>query len=280
MPPSLEERVRHIVDRLGSELRVAEVVDSRGTLSDTQRVLAGLPRENLLEVLAEIGYGDIKLGPYEIPQGGKMHDLDGEQISGRSGASKVETVHMDDNSVSGGPDDKTAASSSSVLINEQHDGLFCQTEVAHHMTVPVETPLPSVFIEEDSSVVAHHHHSARGGAISEPVSCACDEFDCTCRKQCFCKTQSEPFPTSQPKSCPVCKSCDGTPVPKPDEDNDDMGSSGIPDKPNPPPHEFKCSCSFDGGGGSKMGSKNAMDCDCKVSDCNCVRKCKCRAPGS
>ena len=268
-PLPLEERVRRLVEDVGRG-PVAKQKGEGNSLEDdvaarrARRVLSSLPRAELLEVLGELGYTGVDLGPYEQPPGSDDTSAGGEEMGG------VEEGKENDGEA--------------LHIRERHLGQYCQTEVAHHMTVPVGTPLPSVFVEEDASVVAQHHAESGGhasdSAASEPVSCACDEFDCTCRKQCFCKTQSEPFPTSQPKACPVCKNCDGTPVPKADGDDDDTGSGGIPDKPNPPPHEFKCSCSFDGGGGSKMGSKNAMDCDCKVSDCSCVRKCKCRAPGS
>ena len=276
-PPPLEERVRRLVESVGPGTKGAgDSLVEAAAMSRARRVLASLPRGELLEVLENLGYGDINLGPYERPIKEDDARAGGEKEGGEEEEEEEEEMTRPFSNNGDGV----------VRIHERHDGRFRQTEVAHHMTVPAGTPLPGVFIEEDSSVVARHHvragtgASAFAGTTSEPVSCACDEFDCTCRKQCFCKTQSEPFPTSQPKACPVCKNCDGTPVPKSDGDDDDMGSGGIPDKPNPPPHEFKCSCAFDGGGGSKMGSKNAMDCDCKVSDCSCVRKCKCRAPGS
>ena len=145
-------------------------------------------------------------------------------------------------------------------------GTFCSTKAHFHSSVPSSS---DVFIEEDSAV------ELRSGA-SEPVVCACDEFDCSCRKQCFCKVQAEPFPEhAATPACPQCVNCDGTPA--------DAGSgsgrgsdNGMPDRPFPAPHEFKCSCSFDGSGGGDEPNKNAMDCDCKESDCKCTRKCKCK----
>jgi hypothetical protein len=167
---------------------------------------------------------------------------------------------------------------STTTTDQKLAGQYCQTHVqSHHMTLPSGTTLPSdyiVFVEEDNSIVAHDK------ITGDPVECSCDEFDCTCQKQCFCKSQSQPFPTHQPAACPVCKTCDGgVPIAKEDDDK-----KVEPDtKPNPAPHEFKCSCSFDGAGGTSSGSSGntegigAMDCDCKVSDCSCTRKCKCRA---
>ena len=179
-------------------------------------------------------------------------------------------------------------------VTEIHDGHFCQTEIAHHMTVPPGVPLPGILIEEDASVTMHRgrrradtsvnedvtdaHRNGLEASKGEPVKCACDEFDCVCKKQCFCKTQSEPFPITQPSRCPTCKTCNGrAPPPANPPEGDDADEDA--DKPAPAPHEFKCTCSFDGAGGKKMGSKNAMDCDCKVTDCQCTRKCKCRAGG-
>lgn len=257
-----EEQVLQLVDGLDKKsVGGIDTIVRDDVLDTAKELLSSLPRSELLDVLEELGYDDIDLGPHEMnSRESHFEDDSSHDTSSDNGVSDIEE-------------------SSGVLdVNENHEGTFCQTEVAHHISVPAGTPLPRLFIEEDSSVIAHSNR--RHGEESEPVSCACDEFDCTCRKQCFCKTQSEPFPTSQPKACPVCKNCDGSPLPESDGDSDDLGNNGMPDKPNPAPHEFKCSCSFDGAGGSKMGSKNAMDCDCKISDCSCVRKCKCRSPGT
>jgi hypothetical protein len=165
---------------------------------------------------------------------------------------------------------------------DDQTGYYCRTHVQpHYITLPSGATLPSeytVFVEEDNSITAHVNNKD-GTGKGDPVECSCDEFDCTCQKQCFCKTQSQPFPTHQPAACPICKTCDGgAPIP-PDDEEEAPKEDG---KPNPAPHEFKCSCSFDGAGGVKSGSgggkgSGAMDCDCKVSDCSCTRKCKCRA---
>ena len=177
----------------------------------------------------------------------------------------------------------TTASTSSTT-KENHAGSFCHTFVQshHHVVhVPSDHPLPKdyqVLIEEDSSIKVHEKES--DGTKGDSVECSCDEFDCTCKKQCFCKTQSQPFPKKQPATCPVCTSCDGDPIDSSNDDEDKEGEEGSPDKPNPAPHEFKCTCSFDGAGGSENvggSTSGGMDCDCKVSDCSCVRKCKCRA---
>jgi hypothetical protein len=146
---------------------------------------------------------------------------------------------------------------------------FCETKAQYHTSI---THDPDVFIEEDSSVELR-------SKTGEPVACACDEFDCTCRKQCFCKVQAEPFSGKPTPECQKCTNCDGTPV----EDGSGSGSgsdSNMPDRPFPAAHEFKCSCSFDGAGGGEEPNKNAMDCDCKESDCKCTRKCKCRTMSS
>ena len=161
-----------------------------------------------------------------------------------------------------------------ITLPQSHTGEFCQTHI-QTINIPPGTPFPThsdLFIEEDSSITTITNKKG------DPVTCSCDEFDCTCRKQCFCKTQSQPFPMNQPSTCPICKTCDGNVVP-PDEDDDKKDDETSPDKPNPAPHEFKCTCSFDGAGGddNSGGGTNSMDCDCKVSDCSCTRKCKCRA---
>lgn len=63
-----------------------------------------------------------------------------------------------------------------------------------------------------------------------------------------------------------------------------MGNEHDPDNPNAEgpansAYEFKCGCFFDGIAGKEVVDKSSMDCDCKVADCQCTRKCKCRMPG-
>ena len=123
---------------------------------------------------------------------------------------------------------------------------------------------------------------------SDPIKCECEFYDCQCRKQCFCKLQGSPVggrPEPRAQRCPICKTCPN-----------DMASAGLdsdsgtpnePKGPAPAAHEFKCTCNFDGIGGQDItagspnngeGAGGSMDCDCKVADCSCAKKCKCRTP--
>ena len=145
---------------------------------------------------------------------------------------------------------------------KKKQGQFCETTTHYHTSIPPDSA--DVFLEEDSALEVR-------STTGDPVACACDEFDCTCRKQCFCKVQSEPLKTTPTPTCKKCVNCDGTPF-KDDEEPEEKE----PERPAPAPFEFKCSCSFDGSGGDEEPNKSAMDCDCKVSDCKCTRKCKCR----
>ena len=151
-------------------------------------------------------------------------------------------------------------------ISQQfHDASFCTTRVLHTS----KDVSPVIFLEEDNSVSLYR----RGDA----VECICDEYDCSCSKQCFCKTQSEPFPTTIPSKCPVCPDDCNDDSDSTDNDKSENEAAGL-GKPNPAPYEFKCSCSFDGSGLSAKGTSNSLDCDCKNVDCQCSRKCKCRVP--
>jgi len=148
--------------------------------------------------------------------------------------------------------------------NKNTKAQYCETTTRYHTSIAPENA--DVFIEEDSAIEVR-------STTGDPVACACDEFDCTCRKQCFCKVQSEPFQATPAPACKKCVNCDGSPS-KPEEGDDP--SKDEPERPAPSPFEFKCDCSFDGSGGDDEPNKSAMDCDCKVSDCKCTRKCKCR----
>ena len=139
---------------------------------------------------------------------------------------------------------------------------WCETTTRYHTSIAPENA--DVFMEEDSAIEVR-------STTGDPVACACDEFDCVCRKQCFCKVQAEPFVDRRPApACKKCVNCDGSPTPTEEEQPTE------PERPAAASFEFKCSCSFDGSGGDDEPNKSAMDCDCKVSDCKCTRKCKCR----
>ena len=67
-PPPLEERVRRLVESVGPGTKGAgDSLVEAAAMSRARRVLASLPRGELLEVLENLGYGDINLGPYERP---------------------------------------------------------------------------------------------------------------------------------------------------------------------------------------------------------------------
>ena len=145
---------------------------------------------------------------------------------------------------------------------KKDQGQWCETTTRYHTSIAPENA--DVFMEEDSAIEVR-------STTGDPVACACDEFDCVCRKQCFCKVQAEPFVDRRPApACKKCVNCDGSPTPTEEEQPTE------PERPAPGSFEFKCSCSFDGSGGDDEPNKSAMDCDCKVSDCKCTRKCKCR----
>ena len=145
---------------------------------------------------------------------------------------------------------------------KKDQGQWCETTPRYHTSIAPENA--EVFMEEDSAIEVR-------STTGDPVACACDEFDCVCRKQCFCKVQAEPFVDRRPApACKKCVNCDGSPTPTEEEQPTE------PERPAPGSFEFKCSCSFDGSGGDDEPNKSAMDCDCKVSDCKCTRKCKCR----
>ena len=145
---------------------------------------------------------------------------------------------------------------------KKDQGQWCETTPRYHTSIAPENA--DVFMEEDSAIEVR-------STTGDPVACACDEFDCVCRKQCFCKVQAEPFVDRRPApACKKCVNCDGSPTPTEEEQPTE------PERPAAASFEFKCSCSFDGSGGDDEPNKSAMDCDCKVSDCKCTRKCKCR----
>jgi len=147
---------------------------------------------------------------------------------------------------------------------KKDQGQWCETTTRYHTSIAPENA--DVFMEEDSAIEVR-------STTGDPVACACDEFDCVCRKQCFCKVQAEPFVDRRPApACKKCVNCDGSPTPTPTEEEQPTE----PERPAAASFEFKCSCSFDGSGGDDEPNKSAMDCDCKVSDCKCTRKCKCR----
>ncbi len=103
-------------------------------------------------------------------------------------------------------------------------------------------------------------YQAKTGSMTEVednpnLECQCEEYACHCRKQCFCRL------------------FDGT-------YNGDkiLKSNQAPQTiPNSPDHQFKCACSFDGTGGVGMINGGTMDCDCKIADCSCEKKCACKS---
>ena len=79
---------------------------------------------------------------------------------------------------------------------KKDQGQWCETTTRYHTSIAPENA--DVFMEEDSAIEVR-------STTGDPVACACDEFDCVCRKQCFCKVQAEPFVDRRP--APACKKC-------------------------------------------------------------------------
>ena len=111
---------------------------------------------------------------------------------------------------------------------------------------------------------------AEGPANLKDLDCECEPYACSCHKQCFCRLSGDPFKgTHYPPdaNCPVCAKCPGSGS---DDGDGDGGESSTPEQ------DFKCSCSFEGIGGAGISNGGYMECDCKVADCSCSKKCACR----
>ena len=92
---------------------------------------------------------------------------------------------------------------------------------------------------------------------------------CSCHKQCFCRLAGGPFKGIHyppDANCPVCAKC-----PNSGSDDGDLNN-----EPSVPKQDFKCSCSFEGIGGAGISNGGYMECDCKVADCSCSKKCACK----
>ena len=100
------------------------------------------------------------------------------------------------------------------------------------------------------------------------LDCECEPYACSCHKQCFCRLAGDPFKGVHyppDANCPVCAKC-----PNSGSDGSDV------DEPAAPKQDFKCSCSFEGIGGAGISNGGYMECDCKVADCSCSKKCACK----
>ena len=107
------------------------------------------------------------------------------------------------------------------------------------------------------------------------LACECQPYECHCRKQCFCRLAADPFRGMHyppEANCPVCPVCFDSP------DAGNPGNDATEQAPDDVTVEqdYKCTCSFEGIGGAGISNGGFMECDCKVADCTCDKKCVCR----
>ena len=113
------------------------------------------------------------------------------------------------------------------------------------------------FLEKSETIMGTTTDSTTGATESKMLNCDCEEYACHCRKQCFCKLTDQQY--------------SGDHVLKKKKTAKDLDAKGgLID------HQFKCSCSFDGVGGFGLVAGGTMDCDCKVADCACEKRCACK----
>ena len=114
--------------------------------------------------------------------------------------------------------------------------------------------------------------AAKNADRTADLVCECEPYECHCQKQCFCRMTEDPFKGLHyppEANCPVCPVCSDMKTPGAKSDSDVF--------PVPPPkQDYKCSCSFEGIGGAGLSNGGFMECDCKVADCTCAKKCACR----
>jgi len=123
------------------------------------------------------------------------------------------------------------------------------------------------FIQMDSSTAngartgAGAGASHRAGAAPTPdlskLDCECEEYNCQCRKMCFCQLQEAAF--------------GGNIVP-----SQNKADATSPSASNIVDNQFKCTCAFETSPGTGALSGGSMDCDCKIADCACEKQCKCK----
>jgi hypothetical protein len=105
------------------------------------------------------------------------------------------------------------------------------------------------------------------------MDCSCDTYECQCMKNCFCRIGEEEFGgTTVPRLKVVEESEEGE---SKGGDDDDKGSDD-PRERGLPENQFMCKCSMEAVAAGALMTSNTMDCDCKVADCACQKKCLCR----
>ena len=273
-----------LLSRVCSALRGHPDLVPLDTLAEALRVL---PDDAVASLLKNAGYSGAQLSPSE----GNDDDGDNDEDTGdtghdrelqpqaapgvnrtvaTNGSNEFKANEPDDNNKIAASDatapplpSKTQKAPETMEVLTEENGRHCRTIITA-MDDADEANLALLDLEQVAAPALNN----------DKLDCHCDLFECDCRKQCFCQLAGDPFGGPDPgETCPKCPCGEIK-----------MGNEVDPDSPEAEApatisHEFKCGCFFDGIGGKEVTDKSSMDCDCKVSDCSCARKCKCRMPG-
>ena len=118
-----------------------------------------------------------------------------------------------------------------------HDGAQCRTGGLRDA---------SSLIEIDALAMGSH---------STGLACSCDPYTCECAKNCFCRIRSGAYSGARivpPPGLGPLASHDGVSV-------------------------HSCSCDMLSVGGNGLQPGNTIDCECATAECQCLRRCKCKA---
>ena len=161
------------------------------------------------------------------------------------------------------------------------DAAYALGYAAEHMTPnDSQTQKAPTYLEQDETLKGRQTEGTKlsigtRGNKNDRVAdliCECQPYNCHCQKQCFCRMTEDPFKGLHyppEANCPVCPVCSDMKTKGPDSDDNALPKS-------PPKQDYKCSCSFEGIGGAGLSNGGYMECDCKVADCTCEKKCACR----
>ena len=218
---------------------------------EAQTILGKLTPEQLVQALRRVGYKYAKLPP-------RMEEASRTVGHGCHG------VHLVTETAAPGKNFK-----SNPLYASSDDGrgpldLTSMLETQEQAAASIATTMTTTTVQA----------RAKASADANPVKdldCECEPYECSCHKQCFCRLTGDPFTgTHYPPdaNCPVCAKC---PVSGSDEGADGDDEAATTQKQN-----YKCSCSFEGIGGPGISDGGYMECDCKVADCSCSKKCACK----
>jgi hypothetical protein len=159
------------------------------------------------------------------------------------------------------------------------DGLSRCTN--HTVLVDVAALSGSAFSSQDEAVsllqTAARIQTGFGPVATRPAAqCSCEEYACTCSKQCACKLTGDGGAKLEKKlnARMTAQEIMGNPGPR-----------GL--KPSVVDYSFRCGCEFDvqqssvgGSGGGEEGfglatADGSLRCACGLGDCQCRRVCKC-----